>query len=62
MIYVLKNAGIDMHGNGKEASYSATILEDRRRRLRVEENINIQDGAPKRKAPKIENIFIKENP
>lgn len=60
MIYVLQKAGFDMHGNGKSATYSAKIYEDYRRRLCINERISIEDGTPKRKRPKIENIFIKQ--
>jgi len=59
MIKALQAAGVEVHGNDKEATYVASVYEDYRGRLTVQEDIVINDGTPKRKAPKIENIFIK---
>lgn len=39
----LREAGIDVQGNGKEASYVLKVGEDRRRRLYVGERIEVKE-------------------
>lgn len=59
MIYALNQAGIKVKGNGKQADVVLTVGEDERGRMYTREDIVFKNNA-KRKTPKIENIFIKQ--
>ena len=59
MIYALSQSGIKVNGNGKQADVVLRVGEDEKGRMYAREEIVFRNQ-PKKKPPKIENIFIKQ--